>query len=109
MPFLDGTGPQGKGARSGRGLGICTKSSRKNMFGGYGHCTFGNLALAALGVIVKDALNPDGTVRRILGTIRCRLGGKASTDTKKRIDTEAGTKKKLPVRQDFPRGSGTGT
>lgn len=29
MPRLDGTGPEGKGARSGRGIGECAKASEE--------------------------------------------------------------------------------
>ena len=36
MPFEDGTGPAGKGNRTGRGAGNCTGQGRANRFGGRG-------------------------------------------------------------------------
>ncbi len=36
MPFEDGTGPAGKGSRTGRGAGNCTGQGRTGRFGGRG-------------------------------------------------------------------------
>ncbi len=36
MPIKDGTGPAGKGSRTGRGSGNCTGEGRANRFGGRG-------------------------------------------------------------------------
>ncbi|MBT7074756.1 MAG: DUF5320 domain-containing protein [Anaerolineae bacterium] len=36
MPFEDGTGPTGKGSRTGRGAGNCTGEGRTGRFGGRG-------------------------------------------------------------------------
>ena len=37
MPYLDGTGPNGRGPKTGRGLGNCANSTVKSRFiGGFG-------------------------------------------------------------------------
>jgi len=68
MPDFSGTGPRGSGPGTGRGLGFCGRI-RAGM-GGTRRFVWSAAGMAVLGVIARDARNPDGLTMRIAGRIR---------------------------------------
>lgn len=69
MPGFDGTGPAGTGPMSGRGRGVCGFLNS-----GAGRTTWiGTAAVAMCGMVVRDALNPDGITRTLIRSARAAL------------------------------------
>ena len=75
MPGYDGTGPRGKGPGTGRGRGICAGFSALCNPKRPPGKAFLSLALAAAGVVIKDAMNPDGITRTLIRTVSTRFSG----------------------------------
>jgi len=98
MPRLDGTGPLGRGPGTGRGMGWCSTGKRPP------GRIFLSLAVTAVGVVVKDAMNPDGITRRVfraLGHIltpRLREPGGEPARTVREVEVEV-----LPGPRDLKR------
>lgn len=75
MPRFDGTGPRGRGPGTGRGRGGCgvfaTLCDARRPPGKI----FLSLAATVAGVVVKDAMNPNGITRRAFRIVENRLFG----------------------------------
>ena len=69
MPRFDGTGPLGRGPGTGRGMGRCgiftTLCDARRPAGR----VFLSLAVTAVGMVVKDAMNPEGITRKVFRTL----------------------------------------
>jgi hypothetical protein len=94
MPRFDGTGPLGKGPGTGRGMGRCgiftTLCEARRPPGR----VFLTLAVTGVGLVVKDAMNPEGITRkafRRLGNIltaRLREPGEEPVRTIREVEAE---------------------
>jgi len=73
MPKFDGTGPIGLGPRSGRGRGKCGILSMMCDARRPPGRVFLSLAAIVAGVVVKDAMNPRGIIRKVLSTLGSRF------------------------------------
>ena len=69
MPLGDGTGPDGRGPLTGRGLGRCFLQGREkgSILSGKGRVS--SIGLALTGIIMRDAFNPDGVTRRLVNRV----------------------------------------
>lgn len=75
MPGYDGTGPRGKGPGTGRGRGICTGfSALCNPKRPPGKIIL-SFTAAVTGVVIQDALNPDGLIRKLIRLFGTRISG----------------------------------
>jgi len=75
MPFRDGTGPDGKGPLTGRGLGKCLFSGRRGESGSFRIRKQDGLGLAIVGLIAHDIANPDGIIRKLVQGLKHRVVG----------------------------------
>ena len=72
MPGFDGTGPKGKGALTGHGLGRCfsrLSSSRK--------MKFMSLAVPVAAAVLNDIRKPDGIARTVLANFKSTFFAKS--------------------------------
>ena len=75
MPFRDGTGPDGKGPMTGRGLGNCLFGSRREKSGSFRIRKRDGLGLAIASMIVNDIVNPDGFTRKLIQGVTHHIVG----------------------------------
>ncbi len=75
MPFRDGTGPDGKGPLTGRGLGNCIFGSRRGKSGSFRIRKSDGLGLVIAGMIVNDIANPDGFTRKLIQGVTEHIAG----------------------------------
>ena len=90
MPRFDGTGPVGLGPRSGRGMGKCSVFATLCDVRRPPGKIFLSLAVAAVGVVAKDAMNPAGVTRKMLRTLGNYFAGRLQepeVDVKRTIRT----------------------
>ena len=76
MPGLNGTGPEGKGPLTGRGVGKCFGNISKS-----GKIKLMSIAIPTIVAIVDDIRKPNSITRRIYNTLKLGILSKS----KKRI------------------------
>ena len=104
MPRFDETGPLGRGPGTGRGMGRCgiftTLCDARRPPGK----VFLSSAVATVGVVVKDAMNPEGITRKVFSTLgniftaRLREPGGEPARTVREVEVEV-----LPGPRDLKR------
>ena len=88
MPRFDGTGPRGRGPGTGRGKGRCGIVAALCDARRTPGRIFLSLAVTAVGMVVKDAMNPDGITRKVFLTLGNRIAARMR-------EPEAGAKRTI--------------
>ena len=81
MPQFDGTGPAGRGPRTGRGRGVCGSGIRSNVRSRNRGFTLLSFAVPVVTAAIRDFTRPDNVTRRLFGAVKTKLIGSAHIRT----------------------------
>jgi len=90
MPDYDGTGPNGKGPHTGRGLGWCSMLTKKHK-----GKVFMSFVVPAVAAIVNDVRKPDSVTRRLYSAAKFRITNKLLGGMEKDLEVHITSDKEL--------------
>jgi len=90
MPDYDGTGPSGKGPRTGRGLGWCSMLTKKHK-----GKVFMSLVVPVVAAIVNDVRKPESMTRRLYSAAKSRITNKLSGGMERDLEVHIAPDKEL--------------
>jgi len=90
MPDYDGTGPNGKGPRTGRGLGWCSMLTKRHK-----GKVFMSLFIPAVAAIVNDVRKPDSVARKLYLAAKSKITKKLSGGMERDLEVHITPDKEL--------------